>query len=110
MLNELSNQIADIVEAAAPSVVQVQGGRAPAGGLAYGPELVLTTGRAAGHDDQARVRRADGETFAAEVAGRDASTHLVLLKVPGLSARPLTPGSAPRVGNLAIAVARSWSN
>ena len=39
------------------------------------------------------------------------STSLAVLRVPGLETAPLTPATAaPRVGHLALAVARSWSN
>ncbi len=111
MLTEFSNQIADVVDAVAPSVVQVQGGhRRPATGLAYAPDVVVTTARAAGGDEHPRVRRADGEVMDAELVGIDPATRVAVLKVPGLNARPLTPGTPPRVGHVAIAIARSWSN
>jgi S1-C subfamily serine protease len=110
MLTQLSNQIADIVDAVAASVVQVQGSGRPASGLAYAADTVLTTARVVGREEHPRVRRADGETFDAELVGVDPATRVALVKVPGLDARPLTPGAPPRVGHLAIAVARSWSN
>ena len=47
----------------------------------------------------------------ASLAGWDPATSLAVLRVPGLAAPPLTPSSTPaRVGHLALAVARSWSN
>jgi S1-C subfamily serine protease len=110
MLTQISNQIADVVERIAPSVVQVQGHRRPASGVVHSEGVVLTTARAIGREEHPRVRRADGETFDAEVAGFDPATRLVLLKVPGVSAAALTPATEPRVGQIAIAVARSWSN
>lgn len=114
MTNELSNfsnQLADIVAAAAPSVVQVQGRRRPASGLVYAEDVVLTTARALGREDGIRVRRGDGTALDAELAGWDPTTGLAALQVPGLGAKPLTPSATPaRVGNLAVAVARSWSN
>ena len=110
MLKEFSNQIADIVETVSPAVVQVQGHRRPASGLAYANDLVITTAHAIGREEHPRVRRVDGQVFDAELAGFDPATRIVLLKVPGLDARPFTPGPSPRVGNVAIAIARSWSN
>ena len=56
------------------------------------------------------MRRADGETFDAELAGFDPATRLVLLKVPGLNGTALAPAAQPRVGQIAVAIARSWSN
>jgi S1-C subfamily serine protease len=111
MLNDLSNQFADAVEAAAPSVVQVHGRRRPASGIVYGADLVITTMRALGREDGLRVRRHDGETLGAELAGWDPATSVAVLRAPGLAGRTLAPAaSAPRVGHLALAVARSWSN
>jgi serine protease DegQ len=111
MLTDFSNQIADVVDAVAPSVVQVQGGhRRPVSGLAYAADAVVTTARAVGGDDHPRVRRADGAVLEAELVGIDPATQVALLKVPGLEAPPLTPGAPARVGHLAVAVARSWSN
>jgi len=106
-----SNQLADAVASAAPSVVQVQGGRRPGTGLVYADNVVLTTIRSLGREDHLRVRRDDGEALDAELAGWDPATNLAVLRVQGLSRAVLTPASsAPRVGHLAIAVARSWSN
>jgi S1-C subfamily serine protease len=109
MLTEFSNQIADLVAQAAPSVVQVQGSGRPASGLVYAPDVVLTTARAVGREEHPRVRRSDGELLDAEPAGWDPATRLAVLKVPGLDAATLTPATA-RVGDVAIALARSWSN
>jgi len=111
LLTSFSNQLADAVAAAAPSVVQVQGRRRPASGLVYGDGVVLTTTRALGREDGIQVRRHDGETFAAELAGWDPATSLAVLRVADLAVPPIVPAAAAaRVGHLALAVARSWSN
>jgi S1-C subfamily serine protease len=103
--------MADIVSAAAPSVVQVHGRRRPASGLVYAAEHVVTTMRALGREDGLRVRGHENQTFDAELAGWDPTTSLALLRVPGLQGRTLTPATGQaRVGHLALAVARSWSN
>jgi len=111
VLDTLSNQMADVVAAAAASVVQVQGRRRPASGLVYAPDVVLTTARAIGREDGLRVRRPDGRTLEAQLAGWDPTTNLAVLKIAGLDLPALAPASTPaRVGHLAVAVARSWSN
>lgn len=111
MLTELSNQLADVVAAAAPSIVQVQGRRRPATGLVYAEDVVLTTMRALGREDGLRVRRHDGQLLDAEFLGCDVATTLALVRVPGLGAPPIAlAAAAPRTGQLAVAVARSWSN
>ena len=110
MLKELSTEIADIVRQVAPSVVQVEGQGRPASGLAYAADIVITTARAVGRDEHPRVRRADGDVVNAEIAGSDPATRVVVLKVPGLELPALAAGGPPRVGELAVALARSWSN
>jgi S1-C subfamily serine protease len=92
-------------------VVQVQGRRRPASGLVYADNVVLTTVRALGREDGIHVRRHDGRALDAELAGWDPTTSLAVLRVAGLETQAIVPaGAAPRVGHLALAVARSWSN
>jgi S1-C subfamily serine protease len=111
MLTELSTQMADAVAGAAPSIVQVQGRRRPATGIVYGADVVVTTMRALGREDGLRVRQHAGRAFDAELAGWDPATSVAVLRVPGLQGKVLSPATTqPRVGNLALAVARSWSN
>ena len=111
LLSTFSNQLADIVDRSAPSVVQVHGRRRPASGLVYADDVVLTTVRALGREDGIHVRRHDGETLDAELAGWDPTTNLAVLRVPRLGLKPIAaPSVAPRVGQLAIAIARSWTN
>jgi S1-C subfamily serine protease len=108
---ELSNQLADAVAAVAPSVVQVQGGRRPASGLVHSADVVVTTARALGREDGLRVRSGDGTAFDAELTGWDAATGLAILRAPGLGGTAVRPSeSEARVGQLGLAVARSWSN
>ena len=110
-LVSLSDQLADAVAAAAPSVVQVHGSRRPASGIVYGPDLVLTTTRALGKEDGLGVTAPDGRDVAAELAGWDPATSLVLVRAAGLGLTPVTASArTPRVGHLALAVGRSWSN
>src|SRR5215472_14850116 len=110
-LTTFSNQMADAVQAAAPPVVQVQGRRRPASGLVYATDVVVTTTRALGREDGLHVRRHDGETFDAELTGWDPTTALAVLRVARLGVEPIVLSDAPaRVGNLALAIGRSWSN
>jgi S1-C subfamily serine protease len=129
MLTETSSQLADVVEAVAPSVVQVRAGGRASSGIVYDAGLVVTTGRAIGRDEHPEVRAADGRSFTADLAGWDPASRLVLLTVPELTApglpgplrgsrptndahrgaRPATD-ALPRVGSLAIAIGRSISN
>src|SRR3954469_23339719 len=93
-LTTFSNQLADVVAATAPSVVQVQGRRRPASGLVYADDVVLTTVRALGREDNLHVRRGDGETLDAELAGWDPTTSLAALRVPRLGLAPIRRSTA----------------
>ena len=111
LLTSFSNGLADAVAIAAPAVVQVQGRGRPASGIVYADNVVLTMVRALGREDSLHVRRHDGQTLDAELAGWDPTTSLAVLQVAGLAVPPATPATTPaRVGHLALAVARSWSN
>jgi S1-C subfamily serine protease len=112
MFTEFSNQLADAVAAAAPSVVQVQGKRwRSASGVVYASGVVLTTIKALGREDGLHVRAAAGDALDAELAGWDPATGLALLKAPGLDAQAIGIAKQPaRVGHVALAIARSWSN
>ena len=110
-LTAFSNRVADIVSAASPSVVQVRGRRRPASGVVYAADVVVTTVRAVGSEDGVQVTAADGRLLDAELAGWDLTTHVAVLKVPGLGGSAVAASTAPvRVGQVALGVARSWSN
>ena len=110
-LTQLSESLADSVSTAAPSVVQIHGAGRPASGLVFTPDIVITTARALGREDGLQVRGHDGSTHEAQLAGWDPTTSLALLRVAGLAGAPITPATTqPRVGHLALAVGRSWSN
>jgi serine protease Do len=107
----ISESMADAVASVAPAVVQVQGRRRPASGIVCAPGAVLTTARTLGRDDGLRVRTHDGRTLDAELAGWDPATGLAVLRAPDLNlSSPARADASPRVGHLALAVARSWSN
>ena len=103
----LSDQLADVVAAIAPAVVQVR----RASGVVFADDAVLTTARALGKEDDLHVRAHDDRTLEATLHGWDPATGLAVLRVSGLSIAPARRSSETvRVGNLAVAVARSWSN
>lgn len=107
----VSDQLADSIDRASSSVVQVHGRRRPASGVIYRPGLVLTTTRALGREEGLSVRDASGASHQAELAGWDPATGLVLLRAEGVDGTPFSPSvRAPRVGHVVIALGRSWSN
>jgi S1-C subfamily serine protease len=111
-LVSLSNDLAELTAAGAGSVVQVGGRRRPASGVVHGPDTIITTARAVGREDALQVRLPDDSAVGAELVGWDPSTGVALLRTQ--SPIPLTVPSLsndqPRTGEIAIALARSWSN
>src|SRR6187397_1436507 len=109
-LTDLSNQLADAVASAARSVVQIHGRRQPASGVVHSTDIIVTTTRAIGREDGLSVRTPDGRDVEAELIGWDPATHLVALRATGLDLPTLAAGAPPRVGHIAVAIGRSWSN
>lgn len=111
-LASLSNELADLSAAGAPSVIQVLGARRPASGVIHGADTIITTARALGREDGLRVRVNDGEPIDADLAGWDPATGIAVLRTHAALevAPPTIAESEPRVGQIVIALARSWSN
>ena len=107
----ISRAAADLAALAAASTVQVHGRpRRPASGIVIGPERIVTTSHSVTFEEGVRVRAADGEEHAAEVAGHAHGADVVLLRVPGLSTPPLQPSSdIVRPGALVLIAGRAWS-
>ena len=84
----------------------------PASGIVHGPDTIITTARAVGREDGLQVRLPDDTTVSAELVGWDPSSSIALLR----SQSPIALTAAapsndqPRTGEIAIALARSWSN
>jgi S1-C subfamily serine protease len=105
-LAAISSGLADTVERTGASVVQVHGGGRPASGIAFAADAVLTTVRALGREDGLEVRTPDGK-----LVGWDPATGLAVLRAQNVRLAPApAPASLVRVGELAIALGRSWSN
>ena len=107
-LSSLSNQVADAVEQAAASVVQVHGRRRPVAGVVFAEDLVLTPASSL-DDDAVVIRRGDGHTAEGTVLGRTPGGGMAVVRVTGLGVPPLVSAPEPKVGHLAIAVGRTWS-
>jgi S1-C subfamily serine protease len=111
-LASLSNDLAALTAAGAGSVVQVGGRRRPASGVVHGPDTIITTARAIGREDGLQVRLPDDTTVGAELVGWDPSSGIALLRTQSsIALTAATPSKdQPRTGEIAIALARSWSN
>ena len=111
-LASLSNDIANLTAAGAGSVVQVGARRRPASGVVHGTHTIITTARAVGREDGLQVRLPDDTVVAAELVGWDPSSGIALLRTQSPLTLPVPAQSndQPRTGEIAIALARSWSN
>src|SRR5687768_4299061 len=112
ILASLSDDLAHLTAAGAGSVVQVAGARRPASGVVHGADTIITTARAIGREDGLQVRLPDGTTVDADLAGWDPASGIALLRTRApLHLTPPTPSTtAARPGEIALALARSWSN
>jgi S1-C subfamily serine protease len=112
ILPSLSNELAERTADRAAAVVQVAGARRPASGVIHLNGTIVTTARAIGREDGLRVRLPDDSTVEADLAGWDPSSGIAVLR-PRTSIDRQPPTIAeklPRPGELALALARSWSN
>ena len=108
VLTQLSDAISDVVAAASPSIVRIDGARhSPVSGIAWSNDLVITANHALRTRDGISVTGDDGQSFAATVVGGDAGTDVALLRVENASLRPM-PWSErePRAGNFVIVAGR----
>jgi S1-C subfamily serine protease len=106
----LDSALAAAVAAAAPSVIQVSRGRSGGTGIAWAPDLVITSSFHTHDKTTVGLPTADGDLDErdAEVIGRDAGTDIALLRVSGggLTPAKLRELDGLAVGNLALAVGR----
>jgi S1-C subfamily serine protease len=111
-LESLSNALADLSSATGTAVVQVLGRRRPASGVIHGADTIVTTGRAIGREDGVRVRIGDADPIDAELVGWDPAIGVAVLRTrTPLAVAPLSiVETEPRVGQIVLALGRSWSN
>lgn len=109
-LTNLSNQLADAVQAAGAWTVRVQARRGPpASGIALAADLVLTADHVVdpSREESIRIGLPDGSEVGGSVVGRDPATDLAILRI---ASGALTPANAaqgdPRPGSLALVVGR----
>lgn len=110
VLTSLSTALAGLVESAGSRVVRVEGrSRLPASGVVFSADgLIVTAHHVVERDENLNVGLPDGRTVSAELAGRDPSTDLAVLRVAasGLAASPWVDAADLRVGNLILALGR----
>jgi serine protease Do len=107
-LSEFSDELENLVAAAAPSVVAVEHGRGQGSGIIVsGDGYVITNAHVVeGREKMLSVRLAGGEELSAEVVGEDRSSDLAVLRVAahGLASLALDESRRLRVGQLVLAI------
>jgi S1-C subfamily serine protease len=107
LLAAYSDGLAAAVERAGRSVVRVEARRqAPASGVVWSEALVVTADHVLEREEDLRVGLPDGSAVSATLAGRDPGTDLALLRLQGQSLTPIERAPAPKVGQVALVVAR----
>ena len=108
VLTQISDAIGDVVAAAGPSIVRIDGARhSSASGIAWSQELVVTASHVLRSRDGISVTRDDGQSFAATIAGGDTGTDIALLRVENAALRPIAwSDREPRAGNFVIVAGR----
>jgi S1-C subfamily serine protease len=106
-LSALSGAIAALVADAAPRLVAVRGAEgSAAAGLIWRTGLIVTAHEALGGDEEFSVAFADGATQKVEVAGRDPSTDVAVLRATTAEFGDWPQVGTPAVGSLAVVAGR----
>jgi S1-C subfamily serine protease len=104
-LQDLSAALTGLVARISSSVVAVQSSRSRSSGFAWRPGLVVTADEALADEGEITVILPGGETIAARLAGRDATTDIALLRVDRLDLQPAPLDNASLApGALALVV------
>ena len=111
-LQQLSNGMADLVEASAESVLRVEARRRlPASGIVWSEDLIVCAHHAVEFEDDISIGTADGQRLRATLIGRDPRIDLALLRVDAsLKPAAWAPQDELRAGNLVIALGRPREN
>ena len=114
ILPNLSQAIAETVEAASKGVVQVEArSRVPASGVLWSDSgVIVTANHAVERDENIGVGLPDGSSVSARLVGRDPSTDLAVLQAEtaGLRAPAWAGPEALKVGHLVLGLGRPGKN
>jgi S1-C subfamily serine protease len=104
-IENVSTALEGIVAGLAPSVVSVISHRMQASGFVWRPGLIVTSDEGLAEEGDVHVLLPGGERVAAQIAGRDPSTAIALLKLEGSNLWPVALAAAiPLPGGLVVAV------
>lgn len=102
---DVSTTLEGIVAGLAPSLVSVSSQRMQASGFVWRAGLVVTSDEGLAEEGEVRVALPGGEGVAAQIAGRDPSTAVALLRVERTDLRPVAMAATiPVAGALVLAL------
>jgi S1-C subfamily serine protease len=109
-LHELSSNIAELIAAANPHIVRIEGRRRLAAtGVVYRSDgLIVTANHVVERDDNLTIGLHDGTTHNATLVGRDPNTDIALLRIEAtnLQAATWSDPSNLHVGHIVLALGR----
>jgi S1-C subfamily serine protease len=98
-----STALADLVRAAAPSLVSVQSNRARSTGFSWRPGLIVAAENALPDEEEVSIVAHGGASSPAEIVGRDPSSDVALLRIARTDlVKAPALADAPAAGALAI--------
>ena len=105
ILSSLSSAIESVVARARPSIVSVHSRRSRASGFVWRQGLVVTADESLAEEGDVSVKLADESTRPANIAGRDHTTDVALLRVDTAGLAPVNLSSrVPALGSLGIVI------
>ena len=110
LAQQLSNDLAGAASTTEPSVVLLRGRRRrAASGTVIDAQSFVVSDHLLDADEEIRAQSQNGD-IVARVVGRDPGTDLALLRAEGATLAPVTFATdVPRVGEIVLAVGRTWS-
>jgi S1-C subfamily serine protease len=104
-IENVSTALEGIVAGLAPSVVSVISHRMQTSGFVWRPGLIVTSDQGLAEEGEVHVILPGGESVAAQIVGRDATTATALVKVERSDLRPVALAAAiPLPGGLVVAI------
>jgi S1-C subfamily serine protease len=104
-LQDLSAAFIGLVAKVAPGIVSVHSHRSRSSGFVWRPGLIVTADEALSEEGEFAVRLNSGDIVAAQLAGRDSTTDVALLRVDRADLQPVLLEPLPvTAGALAMAV------
>jgi len=104
-IQDLSAALAGLVANAAPRIVAIHSGRSRSSGFVWRAGRIVTADEALSEEGEFAVTLPGGDTVAAQLAGRDPTTDVALLRADRPDLQPVSLAESPvATGALAVAV------